>query len=130
MVSSRLTDEEAQLWKDLKGNFTLTPNYFDLVKGIWSTVVWFYRPIMWKNYRFPQTFIDDFTQHFHFPINQVLYIIYIAIFITLLRYVFEKLICKVCFSIIIELFSCLCMRKKTSLNISAYSQLVRINTEK
>lgn len=105
MVYSHLTDEEALLWKDLKGNFTQTPNYLDLVKGIWNTISWYYRPIMWKNYRFPQSFIDDFTRHFHFPLNQVLYIVYIAVFITALRYLFERKICKVCSSFDREWFS-------------------------
>jgi hypothetical protein len=50
---------------------------------------------MWTNYAFPRSFIDDFTRHYHFPLNQVYFIVFIAIFITFVRYVFEKIICKV-----------------------------------
>ena len=96
-----LTTEQIEEWRSLKGNFTLTPNYIDLVVGIWNTISWYYKPQMWRSYKFPRSFIDDFTRHFYFPIYQVYYIIYIAIFITILRYLFEKYFCRVskkCFS--------------------------------
>jgi hypothetical protein len=80
----------------LKGNFTFTPNYIDLIKGIWNTISWYYAPRMWNGYTFPHSLIDDFTRNFYFPLNQIYYIVYIAILITLIRYLFEKLICKVC----------------------------------
>jgi hypothetical protein len=95
MVHSHLTPEQLKNWANLKGNFTLTPNYLDLVKGIWNTISWYYASPMWHDYTFPHSFIDEFTRHFYFPLNQVYYIVYIAIFITLLRYLFERLICKV-----------------------------------
>lgn len=95
MTHPHLTAEQVENWKNLKGNFTLTPNYIDLVKDIWSTIRWYYSPYMWRGYTFPDSFIDEFTRHFYFPINQVYYIIYIAIFITLLRYSFERFLCKV-----------------------------------
>ena len=95
MAHSPLTTEQLENWKDLKGNFTFTPNYIDLIKGIWNTISWYYAPYMWKNYTFPYSFIDEFTRHFYFPIHQVYYIVYIAIIITLMRYLFERYICKV-----------------------------------
>ncbi len=94
-----LTTEQIEEWKNLKGNFTTTPNYIDLLVGIWNVTSWYYKPNMWHDYKFPQTFIEDFIRHFHFPIYEVYYIIYIAIFITILRYLYEKFICKVSFSI-------------------------------
>jgi hypothetical protein len=96
MFHPQLTAEQTENWKDLKANFTFTPNYFDLVKGIWSTISWYYGPKMWHGYTFPHSLLDEFTRHFYFPLNQVYYIIYIAIFITILRYLFERIICKVC----------------------------------
>jgi hypothetical protein len=95
MAHSHLTTEQIEEWKNLKGNFTTTPNYIDLIVGIWNVTSWYYRPHMWRDYKIPQSFIGDFTRHFHFPIHEVYYIIYIAILITLLRYLYEKFICKV-----------------------------------
>jgi len=95
MARSYRTPEQLEDWKNLKGNFTTTPNYIDLVVGIWNGISWYYRPHMWDNYTFPRSFIEDFTEHFYFPVHEIYYIIYIAIFITILRYLFEKFICKV-----------------------------------
>ncbi len=95
MVHPYVTSERLNNLKDLKGNFTFTPNYIDLVKGIWNTIAWYYAPQMWRNYTFPSSFINEFLRYFYFPLNQISYIIFIAIAITLLRYLFEKLICKV-----------------------------------
>ncbi|CAF0790641.1 unnamed protein product [Adineta steineri] len=94
MVHPYLTSEQLENWKDLKGNITLTPNYIDIVKGIWNTISWYYAPHMWHGYVFPQSFINEFLRYFYFPLNQVYYIIYIAIAITFLRYFFEKFVCK------------------------------------
>jgi len=96
MAHPYLTSEQLENWKDLKGNFTHTPNYLDFVKDIWNVLSWYYAPKMWKGYVFPQSFFDEFTRHFYFPLYQVYYIIYIAIFITILRYLFERFISKVC----------------------------------
>lgn len=90
-----LTDEQLENWKNLKGTVKSSPNYIDLVQGIWHTITWYYAPNMWKDYVFPQSFIDEFLRFFNFPLNQVYYIIYIAIGITLLRYAFERYVCKV-----------------------------------
>jgi hypothetical protein len=95
MAHPHLTAEQLENWKNLKENFTLTPNYIDLVKGIWNTISWYYAPPMWRGYTFPHSSIDEFTRHFHFPLNQVYYIVYIAILITLIRYLFERIVCKV-----------------------------------
>ena len=67
MAHSHLTAEQVEHFKDLKGNFTLSPNYIDLVKGIWTTISWYYAPQMWRGYTFPRSFIDEFTRHFYFP---------------------------------------------------------------
>ena len=95
MTESHLTDEQREEWKLLKGDFTRSPTYVDLLTGVWNVLAWYYKPSMWRGYRFPQSFIDDFTRHFDFPLNQISYIVYIALFITLLRYSFERFICKV-----------------------------------
>ena len=95
MEHSYLTDEQREEWKNLKGNFTTTPNYLDLVVGIWNTISWYYKPRMWRDYAFPGSFIEDFTRHFYFPIHEIYYILYIAILITISRYLYEKYICKV-----------------------------------
>lgn len=95
MAHAHLTDEQLEYWKDLKGNFTFTPNYVDLVRGIGNTLSWYYAPHMWRDYRFPQSFVDDFVKHFSFPLHQVFYILFIAVAITALRYVFEEYLCKV-----------------------------------
>ena len=90
-----LTDEQVECWKELKGNYTLTPNYLDLIKGIYNVITWYYGPMMWRNYTFPNSYINEIARYFYFPIHEVYYILYIAIFITLLRYAFERVICKV-----------------------------------
>lgn len=92
-----LTDEQINEWKEIQGNYTLTPNYFDLLRGLHRVTFWYYKPSQWKNYRFPQAFIDDFTRHFTFPPSQFVYLFLIAIFITLIRYVFERNLCRVSF---------------------------------
>ncbi|CAF0754186.1 unnamed protein product [Didymodactylos carnosus] len=89
-----LSPEKLAAWKDLRGNFSMNPTYVDLVTGLWNTMAWYYAPHMWTNYTFPQSFVDDFTQHFYFPLHEITYIIYVAIFITLLRSAFESYICK------------------------------------
>ncbi|CAF1002723.1 unnamed protein product [Adineta ricciae] len=89
-----LTDEQLENWKNLKGTVKSSPNYIDVVQGIWQTITWYYAPHMWQGYVFPQSFIDEFLRFFYFPLNQVYYIIFIAIGITLLRYAFERYVCK------------------------------------
>lgn len=96
MAHSALNPERIELLKDLKGNYTTTPTYIDLVLGIWNTISWYYAPPMWKDYVFPESFIHEITRHFYFPLNQISYILYIAVLITLIRYLFERFICKVC----------------------------------
>lgn len=95
MAHPHLTPDQVELWRDLKVNYTFTPTYIDLLVDMWSTMRWYYQPAMWKNYVFPSSFVDEFIRHFHFPLNEVFYIVYIAIVITLMRYVFERVICKV-----------------------------------
>jgi hypothetical protein len=90
-----LTQEQIDEWTNLKGDFSTSPTYIDLVTGIWHAVTWYYKPSMWSDYRFPQSFIEDFMRHFYFPLNQIYYIVYIAIVITIARYLFERFVCKV-----------------------------------
>ena len=92
MAHSQLSAEQFQTWK----NYSMSPNYIDFVAGMWRTVKWYYAPNMWQGYIFPHSFIDEFTRHYYFPLHEVYYIIYIAIFITLARFAFERVICKVC----------------------------------
>lgn len=87
-----VSEERLENLKELQGNFTLTPNYLDLVKGIYNVVRWYYAPKMWRSY----SFLDEIARYFYFPLHEVYYIIYIAIGITFLRYAFERFICKVC----------------------------------
>lgn len=94
MTHFNLTERLEHL-QNLEGNFTLSPTYLDLISGVTNVISWYYGPPMWKNYKFPQSFIDEFTQYYYFPNHQALYIVYIAILITILRYIFEKVICKI-----------------------------------
>lgn len=96
MPHPHLTDEQLKYFQNLQGNFTLTPNYLDLIKGIYNVITWYYGPKLWQNYRFPDSYINEIARYFYFPLHEVFYIVYIAIFITLLRYAFERFICKVC----------------------------------
>ncbi len=97
MTHPHLSVEQYQAWKNLTGNFSMSPTYIDLVTDIWHTLEWYYAPLMWRGYVFPHSFIDEFTQHYYFPLNEIYYIVYVALLITLIRYVFEQVIGKVCF---------------------------------
>ena len=97
MAHPHLSAEQYQAWKNLKGNFSMSPTYIDLVTGIWHTVEWYYAPHMWRGYVFPHSFIDELTRHYYFPLPEVYYIVYVALLITLVRYAFEQVICKVCY---------------------------------
>ena len=99
MVYPHISAEQDQVWKNLKNNFSMSPTYTDLVTDIWRTVKWYYAPHMWHGYVFPYSFIDEFTRHFYFSLHEICYLVYVALLITLIRYVFEQVICKVCFII-------------------------------
>ena len=88
-----VSHEEAEALKD---NFSTSPSYIDLVTDVWRTIKWYFAPKMWHNYVFPDSFIDDFTRHFYFDLNEIYYIFIVAFLITLIRYIFERYICKVC----------------------------------
>ena len=90
-----LTPEQIVEWEGLKGNLSLSPTYIDLVAGIWNVVSWYYRPHMWSNYHFPQSFVDEFTANFYVTTDLFYYIVLIAVLVTLLRYQFERVLCKV-----------------------------------
>jgi hypothetical protein len=92
MAHSNLSAEQFQSWQ----TYSKSPNYIDFVTSIWRTMKWYYAPQMWDGYVFPHSFIDEFNRNYNFPLHEVSYIIYIAIFITVIRFVFERVICKVC----------------------------------
>jgi len=96
MVHAHVSAEQIHAWENLKGNFSMSPTYIDLFNDTWRIVKWYYAPDMWHGYVFPHSFIDEFTRHYDFPLHEVYYIIYAALFITLLRFVFERIICQVC----------------------------------
>ena len=76
--------------------YTENPGYFDLLLGIYKNVKWYYRFDSWKNYSVPNDFYADVVENFDFPAQDAYPIIYIAIFFTLIRYLFEFSIGKVC----------------------------------
>lgn len=76
-------------------SFTTNPGYYDLVSDLYSAIKWFYGPEMWQNYTFPQSFFNDFQKYYSFEHDDYFIIIYIAIIITILRYLFEMYLCNV-----------------------------------
>jgi hypothetical protein len=97
MTHPHLSVEQYQAWTNVTGNFSKSPTYIDLVTDMWHAVGWYYAPHMWHGYVFPHSFIDEFTRHYYFPLNEIYYIVYVTLLITLIRYAFEQVICKVCF---------------------------------
>ena len=96
MDQGDLFPERLKQLENLKATLTCNPNYIDLVHGVWHTVTWYYGPSMWQDYSFPDAFIDEMTKYFYFPLNQFYYIFFIAVLITIIRYLFERVICEVC----------------------------------
>ncbi|CAF1365976.1 unnamed protein product [Rotaria magnacalcarata] len=76
----------------LKGNFSMSPSYIDLLIDLRRTLMWYYSPTMWRDYVFPTSFINDFTRQCYFQQKDVYYTLLIAVFITLIRYAFESCI--------------------------------------
>ncbi|CAF1076082.1 unnamed protein product [Adineta ricciae] len=68
----------------------MSPSYADLATDMWHTMKWYYGPDAWRGYVFPDSFIDEFTQHYYFPLQDITYIVYAAIFLTFIRSVFER----------------------------------------
>lgn len=79
-----------------KTNYSLDPTYSDLIVDAIKAVKWYYREDNWFGCNtFPYGFVDEFKHLFHFPLHEVYYIVYIAVFFTLIRYLFEYQVCKV-----------------------------------
>lgn len=99
-------------------SYTTNPNYLDLVCGMYKAIRWHYRAENWGDYTFPDGFIkgelflrnqrhkldlyyifatQDFVKYYHFPLYDMLPIVYFAILFTVVRYLFEIFICTVCF---------------------------------
>ncbi|UJR11579.1 hypothetical protein I4U23_015759 [Adineta vaga] len=75
-------------------NYSMSPSLTDLVTDMWHTVKWYYAPDMWHDYVFPESFIDEFVAHYYFASQELYYVIYIAVFLTLIRPLFERILCK------------------------------------
>lgn len=93
MIDAHLPPSPGQTWN----NFSLAPSYVDLVTDMWSALKWYYAPHMWQDYVFPHSFIDEFTRHYRFPAHEVYYVVYIALFFTIVRFAFERIVSKVRF---------------------------------
>ena len=76
-------------------SFTSNPGYYDLIHDLYTSLKWFYRPDMMQNYSFPKSLIDDFQKYYFFEHDDYFLIIYIAIIITIIRYIFELYLCNV-----------------------------------
>lgn len=85
-------------------NCTENPNYYDLVYGIYRTMKWWLSPRMMqmKNYTFPIGFYNDVRDNMNLDIftDGLTPITYIALLITIARYMFESLFCKVCLNLV------------------------------
>lgn len=88
--------EEKADWMLL--NCTENPNYYDLVYGIYRTMKWWLSPRMMqmKNYTFPIGFYHDVRDNMNldFFTDGLTPVTYIALLITIARYMFEGLFCK------------------------------------
>lgn len=76
-------------------NYTRDPGYYDLITGVFNAVIWRFRAENMKDYSFPRDFFRDFSREFVFPLAESYPILYIAIIFTIVRYLFEYLVCKV-----------------------------------
>lgn len=94
--------EEKADWMLL--NCTENPNYYDLVYGIYRTMKWWLSPRMMqmKNYTFPIGFYHDVRDNMNldFFTDGLTPVTYIALLITIARYMFEGLFCKVCLTFV------------------------------
>ena len=76
-------------------SYTTNPGYLDLVTDVYKAIRWHYRAENWKGYSFPSSLFEDFARYYHFPLVEMLPILYIGILFTIVRYAFEYFICKV-----------------------------------
>lgn len=76
-------------------SYTSNPGYLDLVLDMYTSVRWVYSEEIWQNYTFPEDFYSDFRKYYKFPLEESYPILYIAIFFTIVRYIFELGLCKV-----------------------------------
>jgi hypothetical protein len=71
------------------------PGYSDLVVDFYKAFVWSYRDAEIKNYSFPSGFVSDFKLLYRFEVSDYLSIIAWGVIFTLIRFVFESVVCKV-----------------------------------
>lgn len=76
-------------------NYSSEPNYYDLIVDTYRAAKWYYRDDNWRGYSFPSGFVSEFQRLFVFPLSDAYPIVFIAVLFTLVRYLFEYLICKV-----------------------------------
>lgn len=75
-------------------SYTTNPGYLDLAHDTYRAIRWHYRADNWNDYTFPASFFHDFKRYYFFPLKDSYPIFYIAILFTILRYLFEFVICK------------------------------------
>lgn len=77
--------------------YTTNPGYIDLVVGAYKAIRWHYRfeDNNWENYTFPMTFMQELSQFYRFPYEELLSTFYLVVGFTLVRYLFEIFVCKV-----------------------------------
>lgn len=75
--------------------YSTDPGYNDLFFDLFKALTYYYRAENWGDYKFPQSFFHDIRRYFNSPFDDCYPVLYIALFFTILRYVFEIFICKV-----------------------------------
>ncbi len=89
----------------LKDKYSMSPSYIDLLTDIYITLGWYYHDS--SNYK---PCIYDSIQQFYIDLSDVYYVFWIALLITLIRYVFERFMLKVYFFRFIEKNEIFCCR--------------------
>lgn len=84
----------------VKTNFTMSPSYANLVIDLWHAFNLHYTIKMHPNISFTKAFLKDLTGDIHFDREDVFFIISIAVLFTIIRFLFERFICRVGVSII------------------------------
>ena len=85
--------EIAELRKHLK--FSNDPSLLDFVFHSYPVVRQFFLLPDWQNYTLPGSFISDLRKYYYVEFVDYVNILFIALFITLLRCIFNRSICKV-----------------------------------
>jgi hypothetical protein len=94
---------ERQLRPDF--SYEENPGYLDLITGVYKSAGWYYRKENWgDDYSFPTSFFADFKHYYFFKFEESYPIYFWAILFTVLRYLFEFVICKVSNKFLINLY--------------------------